>query len=47
MMGGGKEILNEFYKSYNVNLADRRQHHLSDGRLVFARRSIPSTICRD
>ncbi len=34
MLGGGKEILNEFYKGYNVTLAARRQHHLPDGRLV-------------
>ena len=34
MLGGGKELLNEFYKKYNVDLAARRQHRLPDGRLV-------------
>ena len=34
MLGGGKELLNEFYKSYNVTLAPRRQYRLPDGRLV-------------
>ena len=34
MHGGGKELLNEFYKSYNVHVVPRRQHRLPDGRLV-------------
>ena len=33
-LGGGKEVLNEFYKKYNCIGAARRQHRLPDGRLV-------------
>ena len=32
--GGGNEVLNEFYKKYNVTMLARRQHRLPDGRLV-------------
>ena len=34
MLGGGRELLNEFYKKYNCRLAACRQHRLPDGRLV-------------
>ena len=34
MHGGGKEVLNEFYKGYNAHRAAGRQHWLPDGRLV-------------
>ena len=34
MLGGGKDVLNEFYKKYNCVIAARRQHRLPDGRLV-------------
>ena len=34
MLGGGREVLNEFYKKYNHDRAARRQHRLPDGRLV-------------
>ena len=32
--GGGKELLNEFYKKYNIYALLGRQHRLPDGRLV-------------
>ena len=44
--GGGEDVLNEFYKKYNVTRAAGRQHRLPDGRLVSARRSTRSTISR-
>ena len=34
MLGGGKEVLNDFYKKYNRHFAARGQYRLSDGRLV-------------
>ena len=34
LLGGGKEVLNEFYKKYNVITHSCRQHRLPDGRLV-------------
>ena len=33
-LGGGKEVLNEFYKKYNVHISAGGQHRLPDGRLV-------------
>ena len=32
--GGGMELMNEFYKKYNIYRASRRQYRLPDGRLV-------------
>ena len=32
--GGGKELLNEFYKNYNLHGISGRQHRRADGRLV-------------
>ena len=46
MLGGGKEMLNEFYKKYNCHLAARRQHRLPDGRLVPQGDQYASTISR-
>ena len=40
MLGGGREVLNEFYKKYNVVSLAGRQHRLPDGRLV------PQGACR-
>ena len=34
MHGGGMDVLNEFYKKYNVHRIARRQYRLPDGRLV-------------
>ncbi len=34
MQGGGSDVLNEFYKKYNVMMLLCRQHRLPDGRLV-------------
>ena len=44
--GGGQEVLNEFYKKYNVDNAARRQYRLPDGRLVPQGDQDASTISR-
>ena len=46
MLGGGRELLNEFYKKYNCVIAARRQHRLPDGRLVSQGDQVRSPISR-